>query len=168
MLPILIANTRSIAHKSKYEAGVFLGDQQVMQISDATLKDAEEMRNRLAAIVASSDDAIISKTLDGIIVTWNEGASAHLRVLARRSDRQAHHHPYSARPTRRRTGHPCAAAAGERVDHYRDVPRPQGRAPRQHLAHRLADAKRRRANHRRIEDRARHHARRSKPKKPCG
>jgi PAS domain S-box-containing protein len=38
-------------------------------------KDAEELRSRLAAIVASSDDAIISKTLDGVIVTWNEGAS---------------------------------------------------------------------------------------------
>jgi PAS domain S-box-containing protein len=36
--------------------------------------DAEVMRNRLAAIVESSDDAIVSKTLDGIIVTWNQGA----------------------------------------------------------------------------------------------
>jgi two-component system cell cycle sensor histidine kinase/response regulator CckA len=35
---------------------------------------SEEARMRLAAIVTASDDAIFSKTLDGVITAWNPGA----------------------------------------------------------------------------------------------
>jgi PAS domain S-box-containing protein len=51
--------------------------QQVIQCNIRDITDrklAEESRDRLAAIVESSDDAILSKTFEGIVTTWNASA----------------------------------------------------------------------------------------------
>jgi PAS domain S-box-containing protein len=45
-------------------------------------EDTAELRERLAAIVESSDDIIVSKTLDGIITSWNKGAQRILGYSA--------------------------------------------------------------------------------------
>jgi len=59
------------------------GFEEVTTVVDITEhKRAEEMQQRLADIVNSSDDAIISKSLDGTITSWNPGAQKIFGYLA--------------------------------------------------------------------------------------
>jgi two-component system, cell cycle sensor histidine kinase and response regulator CckA len=55
------------------EAGNF--ESSVVLVTDITeRRAADETRSRLASIVSSSDDAILSRSVDGLILTWNRGA----------------------------------------------------------------------------------------------
>jgi PAS domain S-box-containing protein len=83
--------------------------------------DAEIARARLAAIVASSDDAIVSKTLDGVITSWNpaaermfgwtaaEAIGQHITLIIPR-ERHAEEDDMLAR-----------IRQGERVEHFQTV-----------------------------------------------
>jgi PAS domain S-box-containing protein len=84
-------------------------------------KRADRNAARLAAIVASSDDAIISKSLDGRITSWNEGATRIFgygaaemigQPITRIIPPELHSEEYRILEKLRR---------GERVDHYETV-----------------------------------------------
>jgi len=90
-------------------------------MSTDSIDAADVMAERLASIVESSDDAIISKTLDGIITSWNHGAERIFGYFAEEvlgkpitilipADRQDEEMTIIERIRR-----------GERVDHYETV-----------------------------------------------
>ncbi|CDP51361.1 hypothetical protein [Devosia sp. DBB001] len=86
-------------------------------------REAEEVSQRLAAIVESSDDAILSKDLNGVIETWNAGAERLFGYAAEEAvgqpvtmlipEDRLHEEPTILSKIRR----------GERVDHHETIRR---------------------------------------------
>lgn len=86
-------------------------------------KQAEETRARLAAIVESSDDAIISKDLNGVITSWNKGAE---RLFGYTAAEAVGRSIMMLIPPDRHNEEPAILRrirSGERVDHYETVRR---------------------------------------------
>jgi PAS domain S-box-containing protein len=92
------------------------------RLSDDELLRAEA-HARLAAIVESSDDAIVSKTLEGIITTWNKGAQ---RIFGYTPEEAVGRSIVMLIPPGREQEEQHILArlrAGERVDHFETVRR---------------------------------------------
>ena len=84
-------------------------------------KEAERTTGLLAAIVDSSDDAIVSKTLDGTITSWNRSAE---RLFGYSADEAIGQHITLIVPPDRRqeeVGILEKLRRGERVDHFETV-----------------------------------------------
>jgi PAS domain S-box-containing protein len=93
----------------------------VQDITDRKL--IEEATALLAAIVASSDDAIVSKNLDGIIQSWNTGAE---RIFGYTAQEAIGQHITLIIPLDRRAEEDHILAClrrGERIDHFETVRR---------------------------------------------
>ncbi len=84
---------------------------------------AEEITGLLAAIVASSDDAIVSKNLDGIITSWNKSAE---RMFGYAAEEAIGQHITLVIPPERHAEESDILdrlRRGERVDHFQTVRR---------------------------------------------
>ena len=86
-------------------------------------KRADEVLQQFASIVASSDDAIVSKDLDGIIKSWNRGAE---RLFGYSADEAIGKPVLMLIPAELQDEEPEILARirrGERIDHFETVRR---------------------------------------------
>lgn len=105
-------------------AAIAIDNGRLMQAAQRTATErerADEVAYRLAAIVESSDDAIISKSLDGIIQSWNVSAE---RVFGYTAEEAIGRPITMLIPPDRQNEEPAILARlrrGERVDHFETV-----------------------------------------------
>jgi PAS domain S-box-containing protein len=115
----LLATSRAALRRSLFTV---LGTCQISGGSQLpTGDDPAIVAARLAAIVSSSDDAIVSKTLDGVITSWNAGAE---RMFGFTAAEAVGRHITMIIPKDRHPEEDTVLARlrrGERVDHFETV-----------------------------------------------
>lgn len=90
----------------------------IITLDITAIKQAEEKSAKLAAIVETSDDAIISKTLESVVTSWNSAAERMFGYTAKEMIGQT---IYRIIPADRQEEEPRILArlrTGERVDHF--------------------------------------------------
>lgn len=96
----------------------------VVHLQDITLRKQAEIKHfTLAAIVESSDDAITSKTLDGIVTSWNAGAE---RLYGYKAEEIIGQSIKVVIPTDRLEEYPTIMqqiVAGQRIEHFETIRR---------------------------------------------
>ena len=111
---------------------------------------------RLAAVVESTDDAIITKDLEGVITAWNAAAERIFGYTAAEAIGRSIRMLIPAELQGEEDLVLGKIRAGEKLDHYETVRmRKDGRANLD-LTHGLPAAERERRGHRCLQDRARH------------
>jgi PAS domain S-box-containing protein len=89
--------------------------------AEAALRESNDALQWLASIVEGSDDAIISKNLDGILTSWNKGAE---RLFGYTAEEAVGKSVTILIPPERHGEEPAILARlrrGERIDHYETV-----------------------------------------------
>jgi PAS domain S-box-containing protein len=113
-------DTPHVFAASEIEAGTAIAHQLAFALER---RRSEGSTQRLATIVESSDDAIISKNLDGVIQTWNQGAE---RIFGYTAAEVIGKSVTILMPPERFNEEPEILARlrrGERIDHYHTVRR---------------------------------------------
>jgi len=90
----------------------------IIALDITMIKQAEEKSAKLAAIIESSDDAIIGKTLDSVITSWNDSAE---RIFGYTADEIIGQTVYTLIPSDRYEEEPRILAQlknGQRVEHF--------------------------------------------------
>ena len=136
------------------DAGQVIGASKIARdISEQA--QGETARRRLAAVVESSDDAIIAKDLTSIITSWNPAAE---RMFGYTAEEAIGKSIRMLIPDELQSEEDVVLArirAGEKLDHYETVRQRKDGTRREHFTDGLSDPERGWRDRRRVEDRAR-------------